>query len=515
MPESSLRVVALIVTWNRREAAAGVIRALRAQRGHGARIRAIVVDNASTDGTAEALAREFRLSRMLVNDTERADAPRIAEVPDGLPSGPLEVPDDEGARGIEEIVLVCNRHNLGGTGGFNTAMRALDSGAAFPGEGPPDFAWLLDDDIDLPPDALARLLEGAGSDARIGLVGSRTCDLNQRERTIETTIYIDAVEGVMRDEPPEGHPGRAGHLAWAREVGGPKGGTGYAGLRDVDVVSACSMLARWSAVREVGFWDDRFFIYCDDADWCWRMRRAGWRVVLNLDAVVYHTPWFAKLTPARAYYAQRNLLWMLGTNHPQPRETVRRRIDAICRDAWRHALRRRGLHAEALRRACADACRGVSGKAKGLDPVPLDLAGELQKVGRVIAAVQSEAGVAASRTLRAGQPGRLWVEFIRNDVPGAHDAEPGVKRVVHSVRGRSLLRRHLGLLRAWRAPVVVFSGALDVPLVIGGETWHVGERGATRERGGLVALARFWLALGRTRRRARAWADRLAPPAQP
>jgi hypothetical protein len=186
----------------------------------------------------------------------------------------------------------------------------------------------------------------------------------------------------MRDEPPEGHPGRAGHLAWAREVGGPKGGTGYAGLRDVDVVSACSMLARWSAVREVGFWDDRFFIYCDDADWCWRMRRAGWRVVLNLDAVVYHTPWFAKLTPARAYYAQRNLLWMLGTNHPQPRETVRRRIDAICRDAWRHALRRRGLHAEALRRACADACRGVSGKAKGLDPVPLDLAGELSEGGQ-------------------------------------------------------------------------------------------------------------------------------------
>ncbi len=511
MPDSSPTVVALIVTWNRREAAAGVLRALGAQAGHGARVRAIVVDNASTDGTPEYLAGHFTIARVIRNDTDRADRPAFhAEEPAPPPGVP-------GTGAPFEMVLVRNAHNLGGTGGFNTAMRALHLGAAFPGEASPAFAWLLDDDIDLPPDALARLLDAARTDPRIALVGSRTCDLHRRERTIETTIYIDPSAGIMRDDPPEGHPARDAHLAWARSTGGAKGGSGYTGLRDVDVVSACSMLARWDAVRDQGFWDDRFFIYCDDADWCWRMRRAGRRVVLCLDAVVYHTPWFAKLTPARAYYAQRNLLWMLATNHHEPASVARRRIDAICREAWRHALRRRRQHAEALRRACGDAARNVSGKARGLDPCPGNLERTLADARAAIVVVPNQAALDQSRALRArmnAQGPKRWVEFIYNGVPGAHDPEPGVTRVVHSMRGRSLLRRHLGLLRLWGAPVVVLEGASDAPLLTGGATFHAGEKGTTTEPGGIVSLARFWLRLRRTRRLARAWAARLDAPAR-
>lgn len=35
------------------------------------------------------------------------------------------------------------------------------------------------------------------------------------------------------------------------------------------------MLAHWSGVKKVGFWDYRYFIYCDDADWCLHSRRRG------------------------------------------------------------------------------------------------------------------------------------------------------------------------------------------------------------------------------------------------
>src|SRR5262249_40965382 len=178
------------------------------------------------------------------------------------------------------------------------------------------------DDAEFPPDALRRLVEAAEADETIGLVGSRTVDIGDRQTTIESTIYFDFRRGRMGDEPPPGNPKREEHQRWIASLGagaGPKGRHAYTGLRDVDVVSACSLLARWSAVRKVGFWDYRYFIYCDDADWCLRFAKAGFRVVCNLDAVVYHTPWHLKLTPARIYYSQRNVVWLMQKIIPRGR----------------------------------------------------------------------------------------------------------------------------------------------------------------------------------------------------
>src|SRR6185369_13414681 len=143
------------------------------------------------------------------------------------------------------------------------------------------YAWLVDDDIDLPDHALAQLLSTAESDGTIGLVGSRTVDFADRQTTIETTIYFDRENGWMGPDPTPGHPRAEEHRRWVESVGGTRGRLPFAGLRDVDVVSACSLLARWSAVKKVGLWDARFFIYCDDADWCLRFPAAGFRVVLD------------------------------------------------------------------------------------------------------------------------------------------------------------------------------------------------------------------------------------------
>ena len=113
------------------------------------------------------------------------------------------------------------------------------------------------------------------TDPAIGIVGSRTVDLRDRRTTMETTIYQERSTGLLADEPDRDHPLRASHDAWVATVGGVRGKREFAGLREVDVVSACSMLAHWSAVERVGFWDHRYFIYCDDADWCLRFRARG------------------------------------------------------------------------------------------------------------------------------------------------------------------------------------------------------------------------------------------------
>ena len=105
-----MRIAAVVVTYNRKESLLRCIAALRGQRGAATDI--LVVDNASTDGTAAALA------------------PLIAE----------------------KAVLYRNTgENLGGAGGFNVGMRwAVEEGY--------DCLWVMDDDCIPDPDALAALV---------------------------------------------------------------------------------------------------------------------------------------------------------------------------------------------------------------------------------------------------------------------------------------------------------------------------------------------------------------------
>ena len=63
---------------------------------------------------------------------------------------------------------------------------------------------------------------------------------------------------------------------------------GAAHARDVDWVSGASVWLRRSALDRVGGWDERYFMYVEDVDLCWRLRRAGWRVGYEPGAAVEH-----------------------------------------------------------------------------------------------------------------------------------------------------------------------------------------------------------------------------------
>ncbi len=487
-------VAVVIVTWNRKEDVSRALEALAKQDIDRGQLDVIVTDNASSDGTLQFLQERWKPERVVQNPTAKAHEPAFAL--DSAATGEANV------GGFRSLTLIRNSENHGGCGGFNTGLGftwdVLDREDS---QARPEFVWLVDDDIDLPSDALRRLLEGARSDDTIGLVGSRTVDLGDRERTIETTVYLDPKTGVMSDEPSKDHRLRKSHKKWVREIGGTRGVREYAGLRDVDVVSACSLLARWSMVREVGLWDWRYFIYCDDADWCVRFARAGHRVVLNLDAVVFHTPWHHKLTPARLYYAQRNLLWMLQ-KAGVGRRIMARRYGHLLREAIKAIMMRRVSHAEIIRRSAHDAASQVTGKLDDLSPKPepimdaLKRAGALSSRARVVGICHRPGTRVRFAELREkvreelearGMPERepKWVLALRIDMPGPHDAgeERGVERVLYSPSRRSRLFRQLGFLRHPARVVVVFDNENDLPMVSG--RWNLQIDGRSPETGRL------------------------------
>ena len=60
------------------------------------------------------------------------------------------------------------------------------------------------------------------------------------------------------------------------------------GVAEAPWVKAAALLIRASAFHAVGGFDEGFFFYEEDEDFCWRLRRRGWRVGVSSDAVVRH-----------------------------------------------------------------------------------------------------------------------------------------------------------------------------------------------------------------------------------
>ncbi len=60
------------------------------------------------------------------------------------------------------------------------------------------------------------------------------------------------------------------------------------GAGEVDWVTGALLLARREAVDTIGLLDERYFLYWEDMDWCYRMRQAGWGVFLVPEACAVH-----------------------------------------------------------------------------------------------------------------------------------------------------------------------------------------------------------------------------------
>lgn len=96
-------------------------------------------------------------------------------------------------------------------------------------------------------------------------------------------------------------------------------------------VPGTAMIVRHAAAEEVGLPDESFFLYGEDIEWCWRMRRAGWRSGYCSDVAVRHAE---SDTNLREYGQDETLLRMARTEL----EAVRRARGAVRARAYAAAL---------------------------------------------------------------------------------------------------------------------------------------------------------------------------------
>ena len=169
-------------------------------------------------------------------------------------------------------VQLIESENLGLAAGWNTGIRATKS----------RYVLLLNADAWLVGDALRRLVEFADSRPHAAFIGPRLSNPDgslQRSVRGFPTLWRLATEYLfLRKLAPRSSLLNAFYA----------GGFDHDEIREVESVMGACMLVRREAVDEVGFADERFFLFSEETDWRYRLRQAGWEVVFFPGAECVH-----------------------------------------------------------------------------------------------------------------------------------------------------------------------------------------------------------------------------------
>jgi GT2 family glycosyltransferase len=157
-----------------------------------------------------------------------------------------------------EVRQIVNQANLGFAAGMNVGLRsALQDGA--------EYVFLVNNDTLLTPDLLDRLVDTAEThQAQIVAPAIYYADTPDRIWWLGGKLRPLLLEVRRYEAPP--HPGPFA----------------------VDFVTGCAMLISRHCLEQVGLFDERFFMYYEDADYCLRVRRSGGTILVEPDAVMYH-----------------------------------------------------------------------------------------------------------------------------------------------------------------------------------------------------------------------------------
>jgi len=190
------------------------------------------------------------------------------------------------------IQIIELAENLGYAGNNNVGIReGLRQGA--------DWLFVLNEDTVLAPDCLQRLVEMGLQSPDIGIVGPMIYHHDEPEVIQSAGAEVDRWW-------------RSFHLGQNQVDRGQFGEP-----RNVRWISGCAILVRSDVVHTAGALDERFFIYCEEVEWCIRAGKSGWRIVHVPSAKLWHkgVQRHYQPKPAYTYYTTRNRLLMLSKHH--------------------------------------------------------------------------------------------------------------------------------------------------------------------------------------------------------
>jgi GT2 family glycosyltransferase len=258
MPASKPLVSALIVSYNVKPL---LLKCLEAFYAHAdLPVEAVVVDNASTDGSAAAVATEF-----------------------------------------PKAIVLQQQRNLGFGRANNVGLERCQG----------RFVLLLNPDVTVNPQAVGRMADflitrpdAAAVGPRLMFPDGRLDPDARRSFPVPSTLFYRTV-GLSRLFPKSRVFGRhnMGHVPETE-------------VHEMDAGTAACMMVRMAALDRIGFFDPRYFMFGEDLDLCYRLKLGGWKIFyLPSASAIHHKGAATRQAERKMLYERHRAMWAYHSKH--------------------------------------------------------------------------------------------------------------------------------------------------------------------------------------------------------
>ncbi len=189
-----------------------------------------IVDNASKDGSVEAIKERF-----------------------------------------PQVNMICNTRNVGFTEANNQAIRECTG----------EYIFCLNPDTICYDGAIDRLVEYLDEHPTVGMVGSKLLNpdgtLQPSCRNFMTTKRLIFQHLLPWHRISKKLAGKISLVYWDHNQ-----------TRPVDWMLGANLMVRRECLEQIGLKDESYFIFHEDSDWCFQAKKTGWKVVFVHDAEIVH-----------------------------------------------------------------------------------------------------------------------------------------------------------------------------------------------------------------------------------
>ena len=223
-------VSVVMPNWNGKDDTLECLDSLRNLNYSKDRIEIIIVDNGSKDGSPETIKEKFS-----------------------------EMKQD----GFFSLKLIELPENIGAPAAINRGIKNAHSDY--------DYIFKIDNDVIFDNESLNELVKASEKDERVGIAGGKVYFFENRKLIQSAGGKINLWRG------------------WAMTIGYKEMDVGqYEKVQEVDWICGASMLLKKKIVKEIGLFDDIYFVYYDETDFAIRTKRARYKVLYIPYAIIWH-----------------------------------------------------------------------------------------------------------------------------------------------------------------------------------------------------------------------------------